>query len=82
MERTNSRERLLNDKKIMKALRLHSVGSFDGIHWDDVADQIVDEYDVLVKMHAASLNYRDYGFITGAYSLVTEHLSRGRSLAN
>lgn len=56
----------------MKALRLHAVGTFDGIRWEEVADPIVGEFDVLVKIHATSLNYRDYGFITGAYSLVRE----------
>lgn len=54
----------------MKALRLNKVGTLEGIAWEDVPDPIVGEYDVLVKIKAASLNYRDYGFITGAYSLV------------
>ena len=56
----------------MKALRLHRVGSFDGIRWEEVADPAIGEFDVLVKIHAVSLNYRDYGFIKGTYSLVRD----------
>ncbi len=54
----------------MKALRLHTVGSFDGLKWEEVPDPLVGDHYVLVRIKATSLNYRDYGFITGAYSLV------------
>jgi NADPH:quinone reductase-like Zn-dependent oxidoreductase len=54
----------------VKALRLHEVGSLQGIRWDDVAEPVVGDRDVLVRITSTSLNYRDYGFITGAYSLV------------
>src|SRR5882762_798143 len=70
--RTNGCACSLRSKKIMKALRLHRVGSFDGIRWEEVADPAIGEFDVLVKIHAVSLNYRDYGFIKGTYSLVRD----------
>lgn len=54
----------------MKALQLTKVGSLDGIHWTDVEEPGMGESDVLVRIEATSLNYRDYGFITGAYSLI------------
>lgn len=54
----------------MKALQLHEVGSLEGLQWNEIQDPEVGEHDVLVKIKATSLNYRDYGFITGAYPIM------------
>lgn len=54
----------------MKSLQLKTPGSLEGIQWADAAAPVVGEYDVLVRVKATSINYRDYAFIMGRYPLV------------
>lgn len=56
----------------MKALQLIKIGSLSGIAVNDVPMASMGEDDVLVRIQSMSLNYRDYGFIMGSYSLVGE----------
>ncbi|HEY9006799.1 zinc-dependent alcohol dehydrogenase family protein [Ohtaekwangia sp.] len=54
----------------MKALQLTIPGTLRGIEWKETPTPVIGDYDVLVRIHATSLNYRDYAFITGRYPLV------------
>ncbi|HEY9048834.1 MAG TPA: NAD(P)-dependent alcohol dehydrogenase [Ohtaekwangia sp.] len=54
----------------MKALQLTTPGTLRGIEWKETATPAIGDHDVLVRIHATSLNYRDYAFITGRYPLV------------
>lgn len=56
----------------MKALRLHQAGDLSGISIDEISKPEAGDYDILVKIKATSLNYRDYAFIKGRYPLVKE----------
>ncbi len=56
----------------MKALQLLQTGSLSGISIQQIPLGPVGDEEVLVKIESMSLNYRDYGFIMGTYSLVGE----------
>ena len=56
----------------MKALRLHQTGNLSGTLLDEIAKPVPGDHDILVKIKATSLNYRDYAFITGRYPVVKE----------
>ena len=56
----------------MKALRLHKPGNLSGISTDEISKPEPGDYDILVKIKATSLNFRDYAFISGKYPLVKE----------
>jgi len=56
----------------MKALRLHKPGNLDGISIDEISKPEPGDHDILVKIKATSLNFRDYAFITGKYPLVKD----------
>jgi NADPH:quinone reductase-like Zn-dependent oxidoreductase len=54
----------------MKALQLTTPGSLQGIEWKETPTPAIGDYDVLVRIKATAINYRDYAFITGRYPLV------------
>lgn len=54
----------------MKALRLHRPGNLNGISNDEIPPPVLDDFEILVKVKATSLNYRDYAFVMGRYPLV------------
>ena len=56
----------------MKALRLHKPGSLSGISTDELLQPEPGDYDILVKIKATSLNFRDYAFVMGKYPLLKE----------
>jgi len=56
----------------MKALRLHKPGNLSGISTDEISKPEPGDHDILVKIKATSLNFRDYAFIKGKYPLVKE----------
>ena len=56
----------------MKALRLHQPGNLSGVSMDEISKPEPGDYDILVKIKATSLNFRDYAFITGKYPLVKD----------
>jgi NADPH:quinone reductase-like Zn-dependent oxidoreductase len=56
----------------MKALRLHKPGNLSGISIDEISRPEPGDYDILVKIKATSINFRDYAFITGKYPLVKD----------
>jgi NADPH:quinone reductase-like Zn-dependent oxidoreductase len=50
----------------MKAMMYYAYGSPDVLELREIEKPVVKEDDVLVRVHAASLNWRDWHFLTGA----------------
>jgi len=51
----------------MKAYQIHKYGGVDGLRLAEVPELLAGEKDVVVRMRAASLNYRDLVVIAGEY---------------
>src|SRR6516225_4115856 len=51
----------------MKAYQIHKYGGVDGLRLAEVPELLAGEKDVVVRMRAASLNYRDLVVIAGQY---------------
>src|SRR5581483_10045764 len=57
----------------MKAVRLRATGSLDGLTLAEEATPTPDRRDVLIRLHAASLNYRDTIIPKGLYPGPLKH---------
>src|SRR4051812_24544433 len=52
----------------MRATRIHALGGPDGLKADDLPDPVAGPGEVLVRVRATSLNYRDLMMVRGHYN--------------
>ena len=52
-------------ERTMKAMVYQEYGSVDGLDLQDIDVPVVKDDEVLVKIHAASVNWHDWHFLTG-----------------
>jgi alcohol dehydrogenase len=65
-------DRLDEGKIDVKAVRLITRGSLDGLEMRDVADPTPGDRDVLIRIRAASINFRDLLLVNGHYPVCYE----------